>query len=165
VNDETKWDQVEEGIELLQVGELDQAVAELSRVAEAHADNEYAHFFLGNAFYEKHDFARALKCYVAAIELVPDYVGAMIAAGHTLRLLGDHNRALKMGSRVLRLRKDDPDGLHLLGMLHFQRGEHAAARGFLERFLMTRPEIEVALEVEGMLQICRGEFDPPPSED
>ncbi len=155
--DKERWGAVEEGIELLQVGEVDQALDELSRVARDHPDNEYAHFFLGNVYYERKDHARALKCYVRALELQPEYVGAMIGAGQSLRMLGDHARALRMGKQVLRKRKDDPDALFLIGAVLFQRGEYPEARGFLERFLETRPEIEVALEVEGMLQIARGE--------
>ncbi|HJK91523.1 MAG TPA: tetratricopeptide repeat protein [Polyangiaceae bacterium LLY-WYZ-15_(1-7)] len=158
--DAAKWSAVEEGLELLQEGDVDAALAELTRVVEVDAENEYAHFFLGNAYFEREDFPRALKCYVTALEVAPKYIGAMVAAGQTLRLLGDHARALRMGKQVLRLRKDDADALYLLGMVHFQRGEHPQARGFLERFLQTNPEIEVAMEVEGMLQIIRGEAQP-----
>lgn len=155
--DALRWAAVEEGIELLQVGEVDQALDELTRVASEDPDNEYAHYFLGNVYFERNDHARALKCYVRAMEIQPEYVGAMIGAGQALRMLGDHARAIRMGKQVLRKRPDDPDALFLIGSAHFQRGEYAEARGFLERFLGTNPEIEVALEVEGMLQVARGE--------
>lgn len=36
---------------------------------------------------------------------------------------------------VLRVRRDDPDALHFLGMLHFQRGERTEAIKFLRRSL------------------------------
>ncbi len=116
---------------------------------------------MGNVYFERQDYARALKCYIAALDAKPKYVGAMIAAGQTLRMLGDHERAIRMAKQVLRLEADDPDALFLLGAVHFQRGEHALAIGPLERFIQTRPEIEVAMEVEGMLQICRGEPQEP----
>ncbi|MEM9067030.1 MAG: tetratricopeptide repeat protein [Myxococcota bacterium] len=157
MSDAERWEAVEEGMELLQEGELDAALAELTRVAENDPRNEYAHFFLGGVYFEREDFARALKCYVRALELAPEYAGAMIGAGQTLRRLGDHARALRMGQQVLRIRKDDPDALFLMGTVYFQRGEYREARGFLERFLHTNPELEVALEVEGMLQVVRGE--------
>ena len=112
-------------------------------------------------YFEREDYARALKCYVAALDAKPKYIGAMIAAGQSLRMLGDHERAIRMAKQVLRLEADDPDALFLLGAVHFQRGEHALAIGPLERFIQTRPEIEVAMEVEGMLQICRGEVEVP----
>ncbi|MEM6959685.1 MAG: tetratricopeptide repeat protein [Myxococcota bacterium] len=156
-----RWAEVEEAVELLQIGELDAAKDELLRLVEASPDNEYGHFFLGNLFYEQEDYARALKCYTTALEKKRNYVGAMIGAGQALRMLGDHERALRMGRQVLRLRKDDPDALFLVGATFFQRGDHAAAYGPLMRFLETRPEIEVALEVEGMLQVCRQHLGMP----
>lgn len=161
MDDTEKWAAVEEGIELLQEGRLEDAMAELLRVAEENESNEYAHYFLGNAYFEKGDHAKALKCYVTALDIVPDYIGAMIGAGQSLRYLGDHDRALRMGRQVLRKRPDDQDALFLVGATFFQRGDYPQAQPFLEHFLETNPEIEVALEVEGMLQICRGEVEPP----
>lgn len=162
--DNDRWGSVEEGIELLAIGERDAAILELLRVAEAEPDNEYAHFFLGNAYFEGGTFDAALKCYVRALALAADYIGAMIGAGQALRMMGEHGRALRMGREVLARRKDDPDALFLLGAVHFQRGEGAAAKGFLERFLKTDPEVEVALEVEGMLQVLRGEVHSLPQD-
>ena len=158
--DETKWDAVEEAVEMLQTGDVEDAVTALSAAAQEEPDNEYVHFFLGQAWFEKKSYDKALACYVRALELKPRYPGAMIAAGHTLRMLGDHQRAMRMGQQALALNKDDPDALYLLGVVHFQRGEEPQARLMLERFLETGPEIEVALEVEGMLQTLRGEVAP-----
>ena len=84
----------------------------------------------------------------------------MLGAGQTLRMMGEHERAIRMGQEALRVQKDDPDALYLLGAVHFQRGENKLAFGYLSRFLETGPELEVALEVEGMLQIVRGEVLP-----
>ena len=164
--DSDKWQAAEEGMELLHAGELDQAIAALLEVAAADPRNEYAHYFLGHAYYEKEAFAESLKCYVTALEVAPNYIGAMIGAGQALRMMGEHEKALRMGHRVLHSHKDDPDALFLLGAVHFQRGENAAAQKYLARFLETDPELEIALEVEGMLQVIRGEVLPfPGTED
>lgn len=157
VIDAKRWEEVEEGIELIQIGEFENALQELSTVAEVNPANEYAHYFLGVAYYELKDHSRALKCYVKAIDAKPHYIGAMIGAGQSLRLLGDHDRALRMGQQVLRIKKEDPDALYLVGLVHFQRGETMLARAALERFAATGPEAEVAMEVEGLLQVLRGE--------
>ncbi|NLY93454.1 MAG: tetratricopeptide repeat protein [Myxococcales bacterium] len=147
----------EEGIERLAEGDVEGAIEELTRVIAEDPKNEHAYFFLGQAYYEERSYEKALAAYVKALELAPDYLGAMIGAGQTLRLLGQHERALRMGREILKRRKDDPDALYLMGLVHFQRGEVDASRGYLERFLQTSPEIEVALEVEGILQVLRGE--------
>ncbi len=163
--DDDKWDAAQEGAELLREGSVDDAIAELERVCLEQPDNEYAFYFLGNAHFEKHSFDKALKAFVAALEKKPDYLGAMVGAGQTLRLMGRTEQALRMARQALARAKDDPDVCYLLGLLHFQRGEAAAARQFLERFLASGPEVEVAMEVEGMLQVLGGEVVPLSSDE
>jgi cytochrome c-type biogenesis protein CcmH/NrfG len=161
-----RWSAAEEGMELLYSGELDAAIDELLRVIRDDPQNEYAFHFLGHAYFEKAAYKEALKGYVEALALVPDYLGAMLGAGQTLRMLGEYDRAIRMGKRVLQKQEDDQDALFLVGAAHFQRGENQAAKRYLERFLETSPELEVALEVEGMLQVIRGEVLPfPGAED
>jgi len=157
-----RWEAAEEGMELLHAGEIDQAIDELLRVAREDPQNEYALHFLGHAYFQKEAFPEALKSYVEALKLAPEYAGAMVGAGQTLRMMGEYDRAIRMGKRVLQQQEDDGDGLFLVGSAHFQKGENDAAKRYLERFLETSPELEVALEVEGMLQVIRGEVLPFP---
>jgi len=63
-----------------------------------------------------------------------------------------------MGQEVLARAADDGDALFLIGSSSFARGDYAKAKTHLERFLHTNPEIEVATEVEGMLQVIRGKL-------
>jgi cytochrome c-type biogenesis protein CcmH/NrfG len=157
-----RWEAAEEGMELLHAGETDQAIDELLRVAREDPQIEYALHFLGHAYFQKEAFPEALKSYVEALKLAPEYAGAMVGAGQTLRMMGENDRAIRMGKRVLQQQEDDGDGLFLVGSAHFQKGENDAAKRYLERFLETSPELEVALEVEGMLQVIRGEVLPFP---
>jgi tetratricopeptide (TPR) repeat protein len=84
----------------------------------------------------------------------------MVNLGHTLRLLGRHDEAIRLGREILARSPEDGDALYLLGLTYFARGDGAAASSHLERFLQTRPEAEIALEVSGMLQTLRGEVVP-----
>jgi cytochrome c-type biogenesis protein CcmH/NrfG len=155
-----RWTAAEEAGELLREGEHEAAVAEAERVLAADPENEYAWYFLGAARFEQGQLTKALRAYVEALRRAPAYVGAMVGAGHTLRLLGRYDEAIRMGKQVLFRAPEDPDALHLLGLAHFARGDAAAAREYLERFLATRPELEVAQEVQGILQTLRGEVVP-----
>ncbi|MGD8316436.1 MAG: tetratricopeptide repeat protein, partial [Myxococcales bacterium] len=110
-----RWEAAEEGIELLHAGDADRAIDELLRVVRDDPENEYAYHFLGHAYFEKEAFPEALKSYVEALRLAPDYVGAMVGAGQTLRMMGEYDRAIRMGRRVLEIRQDDPDALFLVG--------------------------------------------------
>jgi tetratricopeptide (TPR) repeat protein len=162
---EVAWEAAQEGAELIGEGRHDEAVLELERLIEREPNNEYAHFFLGCAHYEQGRYAKALPAYVKSLELAPGYVGAMLHLGHTLRMLGRHEQAIRLGGHVLRLRPDDPDALYLVGACHFARGDTAAATAHLERFLRTHPEVEAATEAHGMLQVLRGEIVPATSDE
>jgi cytochrome c-type biogenesis protein CcmH/NrfG len=163
--DEDRWDAAEEGAELLREGEADRAIALLEDVLRDDSENAYAAYFLGAAQFEKERWDKALKAYVRALELAPDYLGAMIGAGHALRMKGELDRAIRMGNAVLERRPEDGDALHLLGLVHLQRDERAKAREYFERFLATRPEAEVVAEVQGLLQILSGEVLPSPADE
>ena len=156
------WDAVQEPAELLREGEIEAAVTALESILQDHSRNAYAAFFLGEAHFAAQRWNKALKAYVRALELQPDYLGAMLGSGHSLRMLGRLDHAIRMAREVLARKKDDPDGLYLLGLAHYQRGDEAEAQRWLERFVETRPEIEVALEVEGLLQILRGQAEGSP---
>lgn len=163
--DRENFDAAEEGAELLREGEHEAAIGALSAVLERDPDNAYACFYLGAAYYETRDLLRSLKAYLRAVEIKPDYLGALIGAGWSLHGLGRFREAQRVGRQVLLRVKEDPDALHLLGLCHYARGESAAALGYLNRFLATRPEIEVAMEVEGMLRVLRGDVQPLPEDD
>lgn len=165
--DQAQWDSAEEGAELVSEGEYAQAIDVLSQVVVREPDNSYALFFLGAALFETGELQRALKAYLEALKHRPDYLGALIGAGWVLHSLGRYREALKVGRQLLLKAKEDPDGLYLLGLCHSALGDAAASLGYLTRFLNTRPEIEVALEVEGLIKVLRGEVQQlrPENED
>ncbi|QQR89346.1 MAG: tetratricopeptide repeat protein [Myxococcales bacterium] len=162
---EERWDAVQEGAELLREGELEAALAELQRVADDDPENEYAQNYLGAVYFEQGEFMPAMKHYLRAIELKANYLGAMLGLGHCLRMLGRHDEAIKVGKQILHLQKDDADALHLMGMIYFARGDRNQALDYLERFLSTGPEAEVATEAQGILQMLRGEVIPLHEQD
>jgi tetratricopeptide (TPR) repeat protein len=160
------WEAAQVGAELIVEGEHERAIEVLRELLAREPSNEHASYYLGAAHFERAEYPESLAAYVRALQLAPTFLGAMIGSGHTLRMLGRYEQAIRMAQEVLRLAKDDPDALFLLGTCHFAIGNKDAAEKALERFLATRPEIEVALEVSGMLQVLRGEVvDAEPSEE
>lgn len=155
---EAAWEAAQEGAELVREGEFAAAIEWLTALTQRDPKNEYAHFFLGCAYYEQEQYAKALRPYVTAVQLAPRYIGALTHLGHTLRMLRRYDEAIRLGHEILRIEKDDPDALYLIGTSHFAAGNADAAKQFLDRFLLTRAEPEVALEVEGMLQVLRGDI-------
>jgi tetratricopeptide (TPR) repeat protein len=162
---EEAWEAAQPGAERIAEGDAKGAIDELLALIERDPTNEYAHFHLGSAYYELADYPRALREYVRALELAPTYLGAMINAGHSLRMLGRYEQAIRMAHQVLARDKNDPDGLYLAGAAHFAHGDGKAAERYLEHFLNTRPEPEVMLEVQGMLQVLRGDVVPAETDE
>ncbi|HEX5660414.1 MAG TPA: tetratricopeptide repeat protein [Polyangiales bacterium] len=155
--DRKLWAAAEEGAELMSEGEYQAAIDELTRVIAEDDENHYALFFMGSALLEVGESARALKAFVSALQLEPEYPGALIGAGWALHSLGRYREALRVGKQVLARKKDDPDALYLMGLCHYAQDDKAAALGYLQRFVDTRPEIEVAMEADAIIQILRGQ--------
>jgi tetratricopeptide (TPR) repeat protein len=160
VDPEQAWDAAQEGAELIVEGDPDSARRVLEALVREQPDNEYAYFFLGSAHYELGNHHKALAAYVKALELAPGYLGAMVNAGHTLRMLGRYDQAIRMGQQVLARDPADPDALFLLGTAHFARGDAPEAERYLNRLLETRPGPELLQEVQGMLEQLRGRAEP-----
>lgn len=160
VRDGVRWDLAEEGAELLREGSQDEACTHLENVLREDSENAYAAFRLGEVHFSGERWEKALKAFTTAIELSPDYTGALLGAGHTLRIMRRLDQAIRMGREVLRRKKDDGDALYLLGLAHYQRGDSAQAADLLRQFLATKPELEAAMEVEGLLQILDGNAVP-----
>jgi cytochrome c-type biogenesis protein CcmH/NrfG len=159
------WEAAQAGADLIADGEPERARGVLEAVLRIQPDNEYAYFFLGAAHYELGHFDKALAAYVKALELAPEYIGAMINAGHALRMLGRYEQAIRMGREVLARDKHDADALYLLGTSHFARGDAAEAEQYLEHLLQTRPGPELQTEIGDMLQVLRGGAAPAEDDD
>ncbi len=160
-----RWEAAQEGAERLREGDVEGAIDELERLVIEQPDNEYGYFFLGSAHFEEGNLDKAMKAFVVALERAPTYVGAMVHLGHTLRLLGRYDQALRMGQQVLARDEHDGDALYLMALTHYAVGNGAAAKTYLERFLATGPEVEVAQEAHGLLEILAGKIEPEDEPD
>jgi tetratricopeptide (TPR) repeat protein len=89
--------------------------------------------------------------YRACLAIAPKHLGARVALTHVLRQMGDLREALKEGLAALSQAPGDADALHAIGLVYLARGDDAAARRYLEAFLETKPEFEVATEVRAIL--------------
>ena len=161
--DGSRWSAVEEATELLHEERFREAMVELRRVLEADPKNAYAYHFLGVAFFEVGEAEAARDAYAACLRLSPRYLGARVALSHVLRGLGDVRGAIREGMIALSQVPGDPDALHAIALAQHARGDDAAARKYLEAFLDTNPEFEVAVEARGLLASLSG--GPQPTED
>ncbi len=149
--DAVHWDAVEEATELLADEQYHAALAVLRDLLKKDPTNPYAFFFLGQALYEVGEVEASRDAYRAALVLAPKHLGARIALTHVLRKLGEHREAIQEGLLAVEQAPTDADALYAAGMAFFARGDKVSARRYLEAFLHARPELEVRLEVEAVL--------------
>ncbi len=126
------WEAVEDGVELIREGFLDEAQAFLEGLEASQPDNAYVHAHLGHIAFQKEHFAAALKHYVQALKLQPRFLSVSLGCVWTLRHLNRSDEAVRLAVEALRFYPEDSDLLYALGTLHHARGELTAARHFLE---------------------------------
>jgi Flp pilus assembly protein TadD len=151
------WEGVEEATELLHEERFDDALLALRAVATKDPRNPYAFYFLGIAMFEVGELEAARDAYRACLKLAPTHLGARVALCHVLRQLGDLRGALREGLAALAQKPGDSDVLHAIGLAYFARGDKTSAKKYLDAFLASRPEFEVATEVRAMLASLDGE--------
>jgi Flp pilus assembly protein TadD len=156
LQDGKHWDEVEEATELLHEERYADAMVELRRVLQSSPKNPYAFYFLGIAFFESGETEAARDAYAACVRLAPRHMGARVALCHVLRISGDVRGAIREGMAALSQVPGDPDALHAVGLAYHARGDETAARKYLEAFLATGPELEVALETRALLESLPG---------
>lgn len=164
-DDARRWGDVEEATELLHEERFREAMVELRDVLKRDPRNAYAYYFLGIAFFEVGEIESARDAYSACVKLAPGHLGARVALSHVLRMLGDTKGAVREGAAVLERAPNDPDALHAIGLAHHARGDAASARRYLEAFLATNPEVEVAIETRALLETLPGGKKPAQSDD
>lgn len=150
-DDKAYWDAVEEATELLHEERYRDALTALRDVIRASPENPYAYYFLGIGLYEVGEMEASRDAYRACLRLAPEHLGARVALSHVLRQLGDAKEAIKEGTRALSQAPGDGEAMHAVGLAYLERGDDTAAKKYLEAFLDTRPELEVAVEVRAIL--------------
>jgi Flp pilus assembly protein TadD len=155
--DAAHWLAVEEATELLHEERFREGLVELRRVIQADPKNPYAYHFLGVALFEVGEIEAARDAYSASLRLAPHFLGARVALAHVLRMTGDIRGAIREGLAALSQTPGDPDALHAVGLAYHARGDEAAAAKYLDAFLATGPEFEVAVETRALLASIRGE--------
>ncbi len=162
--DGIRWSAVEEATELLHEERFKEALVELRRVLQSDPRNAYAYYFIGIALFEVGEIEPARDAYIACLKLAPTHLGARVALVHVLRMTGDSRGAIREGLIALTQAPGDPDALHAIGLAYHARGDDAAAIKYLDAFLATNPELEVALETRAILGALRGEPEPDPDD-
>ena len=152
--DAAHWAAVEEATELLHEERFREAMVELGGVLKEDPRNPYAYYFLGIALLRGRRAragARRVRGVRQARARAPRRARRALPrpAHRSATCAGPSARAWRRS----RCAPADPDALHAVGLAYHARGDDAAARKYLEAFLATNPEFEVAVETRALLGI------------
>lgn len=149
------WDAVDDATELLREGSYEAALTQLRDIVKTSPENPYAYYFIGVGLWELKQLAPARDAFRAAVHISPGYVGARASLAAVLHALGDEKGAIREGENALRVQPEDPDALYAVGQAFLSIGDRDSAVHYLERFLRTKPEYEVGVEVAETLEMLK----------
>jgi tetratricopeptide (TPR) repeat protein len=165
-DENARWDAVEEAVELLREGLLSDAERALDAVLKRDPDNHYAWHYVGVLHFERGAFVEASSAYREALRRAPRYLGAAVGLGHSLRMAGRLDEAIRAALEALEIARargdDSEDGdVHwLLALCYAQKNKPDLAIRHAEMFLASNPELEAQAEAQALIETLRGKARP-----
>jgi tetratricopeptide (TPR) repeat protein/peptidoglycan/xylan/chitin deacetylase (PgdA/CDA1 family) len=136
----------EQGLEALDKGDLDQAIALWERWSEVEPYNEKPPRFVGDVYRLKQDYTQAVDHYQRSLELNP---GQISLVSTTAKILNEHTRNSEEAWEMLNLyRRLFPDNSEILlteAELHLKNGDVVAAGNLIKNVVESNPEDLTAL--------------------
>lgn len=148
---------VNEGVRLLQAGELDEAQVKLELAVEINSRGKEAQLALGAVYQGKREFDRAIELYRKALEIDPEYKLAYLRLGQTHQLRADAaasagnaelaesaaQEAIAIYEAYLQRDPDDPDAQVQLAGLYAALGQVEKAQPVIVK-IMSADSVEPA---------------------
>lgn len=142
---------LEKGRHLLSIGQLNEAIAELSRAASMDSKLSEAHNLLGVACQRKGLPDQARRAFETVLKLDKNNVQTLNNLGYLLFTNGDYKSALKFLKKAVRLAPDDPRILNNLALAQSELGKFDEAS---KNFVRAGGEIKGRINVANQLQIA-----------
>lgn len=95
VNSAEMSENVKKGLMKMSMNRLDEAQSYFEREQQSNPKNSLAYYYIGEVYYRKADFSKALEYYQKAIEIEPVNSGYHLAAGMAYLSLGQNDKAIE----------------------------------------------------------------------
>ncbi|APW62557.1 tetratricopeptide repeat protein [Paludisphaera borealis] len=140
-------------------GDLELAKVELTRLVAISPRSPEGHQRLGRVFEQQNRVDEAEACYSRALQLDPDYVGALIGMGRVEVLRGNPQSALKRFETAIEIEPHEATAHLALGAVFESLGRTGEAQAAYFRSLENDPLLGEASRRIAALQIARNEAD------
>jgi arylsulfatase A-like enzyme/Tfp pilus assembly protein PilF len=138
--------------------ESDDGLDALERVVAADPKVIDAWFMLGNEYYRRRQFARAIDQFKRALELKPDYDLVVINMANAYRALGRDQEAMIGYRRFMELDPKNAQIRYELAQILIDSGKLDEARQELTQALAIEPKLAAARNALGVLALRRGDL-------
>ena len=148
----------DKGVRLATEGDYSNAIIELKLAARANADDAEIRVELGLAYHKMGQCPKAIKAYVSALELRPDFVIAYKNLGAAYDQLGQFVNALKVYTKAIMLAPQDAELRNDLGLVYFNIGSYAEAIKAFKQALDMDPDNTRAHYSMGLVYLDLGDI-------
>ncbi|HEY71936.1 MAG: hypothetical protein B6I35_05605 [Anaerolineaceae bacterium 4572_32.2] len=152
-------DHMDQGMEYIEQGQYEKAIAELKKAIELEPDNSDAHRNLGTVYGELNQWEEAAAAYEQAIELDPDFgeaYGDLVGAYFYLERIPE---AIEAGEKAIELAPDYATAHNNLGAVYANQGDLAAAIAEWEKAVELDPSDPMPHNNLGLVYNRQDEFD------
>lgn len=142
-----------QGIEELNVGQLDAALETFVQVTTIAPDFADAHYHLGLVYYQKTEYRKAIDAFKETLKLLPRDTDALIKLGLASHKAGDadgtntlakrtfHEQAVKAYQAALEIQPHNVEALNNLGLAYQELGRFSEAIAVYEEGLTLNPDL------------------------
>jgi len=135
----------------------DEGLHALQRVVDQDPKVIDAWFMMGNEYYRRHDYTRAIDRYKRALELKPDYDLVVINMANAYRALGRDQEAMVGYRRFMELDPKNAQIRYETAQILIDNGKLDEARVELTHALELEPKLAAARNALGVLALRRGD--------
>jgi len=136
----------------------DEGLQALKRVVDEDPKVIDAWFMMGNEYYRRHDYARAIDRYKHALELKPDYDLVVINMANAYRALGRDEEAMIGYRRFMELDPKNAQIRYETAQILIDNGKLDEAQAELTHALQLEPKLAAARNALGVLALRRGDL-------
>ncbi len=137
--------------------ESDEGLKALERVVDQDPKVIDAWFMMGNEYYRRHEYARAIDRYKRALELKPDYDLVVINMANAYRALGRDQEAMVGYRRFMELDPKNAQIRYETAQILIDNGKLDEAQVELARALQLEPKLAAARNALGVLALRKGD--------
>ncbi len=143
---------------LLDKGEVNQAIADLTQVVTRAPDNPVARYNLGRAHQMHGDIEQARQDFLKAVELRPDYFVARMALAQLHIAYGEYDAALKTADDMLARDRNNPGALLVKAAALLGQRKFAEGRTLLDGMVKAFPNSPDVYYQLGLLNLAESKF-------